>query len=76
MVQKGPKIDFFEVHESNTSGLQGPPRGSILRVLTFLCKNIDSDEFGDTACSKIASSKAILGPKWSKKSQKSIFRSP
>ena len=70
MVQKGQKIDFFEVHENNTSRLLGPPGGPILRILTFSRENIDSDECGDNPCSKIASSQAILGLKWFKKAQK------
>ena len=54
---------IFEVHKSNTTRPLGPPRGSILLVLTFLRENIDSDELGDPSYAKIVSCQAILGPK-------------
>ena len=70
------KYRFFEVHHSNAKRLLVPPRGSNLRVLTFLRENIDFAELGDPSDAKIASCQAILGPKWSKNAQKSIFRGP
>ena len=70
IVQNGQKIVFFEVYESKTARAPGPPggpwEGSILLILTFLGKNIDSDELGDPSYAKIVSCQAILGQKPSK----------
>ena len=78
-VQNGHKMSknrFFEVHESNTTGLLGPPWGSILFILTFLGEYIDCDEIGDPSYVILRGIRPILGPKGSKNVQKSIFRGP
>ena len=67
------KKSIFEVHKSNTTGPLGPPRVSMLLILTFLRENIDSDKLGDPSYAKIVSCQEILGQKPSKMVKKSIF---
>ena len=70
------KILIFEIHESNTSGPQGPPRGVYFAHFDILREKIDSCELGDVSYALLASSQAILGLERSKNVRKSSFRVP
>jgi len=53
------KILIFEIHESNTSGPQGPPRGVYFAHFDILCEKINSCELRDVSYAILASSQAI-----------------